>query len=74
MAINLANRDLMAVYPVIGWWREGSDSERCEREVRFSLLLTLESDDETLDLYSAIQTELSIPINVEQSNVLGSGV
>lgn len=74
MAIDLANRDLIAVYPVIGWWREGYDSERCEREVRFSLLLTLESDDETLDLYSAIQTELSIPINVEQSNVLGSGV
>lgn len=73
MAINLANRDLIAVYPVIGWWRENPRHEHCEMEARFSLIFSLESVDTNLDLYSAVQAELAIPLSAELTNVLEPG-
>jgi hypothetical protein len=73
MAINLANRDLIAVYPVIGWWRENPRHEHCEMEARFSLIFSLESGDTNLDLYSAVQAELAIPLSAELTNVLEPG-
>ena len=74
MAIDLANRDLIAVYPVIGWWRERPDHEHCKNEARFSLILSLESADTDLDLYAAIKTELDIPLSNELTNALEPGV
>lgn len=72
MAVNLMSRDLIAVYPVVGWWRECPERGCCEKPARFSLILSLEADDNTVDLYTAIQTELATPIAVELINELGT--
>lgn len=71
MAINLATRDLLAVYPVVGWWRECTERGHCENEARFSLILTLETDAIDANLYNAIHTELEIPISNELVMSLG---
>ena len=62
MAIDLASRDSIAVYPVVGWWRQRIQRGRCESTARFSLIVSLEAIDIDIDLYSAIQTQLEIPI------------
>jgi len=65
MAIDLASRDHLAIYPVVGWWRQRIDQGRCESEARFSLIVSLEMADNEIDLYSAIETQLEIPIEAE---------
>jgi subtilisin family serine protease len=67
MAIDLASRDRIAVYPVVGWWRQRIRRGRCNATARFSLIVSLEATDIDIDLYTAIQTQLEIPIepNIE---------
>lgn len=71
MAINLMSRDLLAVYPVVGWWRESPERGHCEDEARFALLFTLEAQDEEIDLYEAIRQEVNTPIEPDLLNLLG---
>jgi hypothetical protein len=71
MAVNLASRDLIAVYPVVGWWRECTDRQRCEADARFSLIVSLESEDQNVDLYNEIAEELRVPLNTGLTNIIG---
>jgi hypothetical protein len=71
-AINLLSRDLLAVYPVIGWWRTCTERGECERPANFSLVVSLEVQDAEVDLYSAIQSQLEIPIAADLINTLGA--
>ena len=65
MAIDLASRDRIAVYPVVGWWRQRVQRGRCEATARFSLVISLQANDVDVDLYTAIQAQLEIPIQPE---------
>lgn len=70
MAVKLMSRDLLAIYPVVGWWRECLDRGHCENTARFSLVLSLETEDAEVDLYTPVQTELGIPLAPEIINDL----
>lgn len=62
MAIDLASRDRIAVYPVVGWWRQRTKQCRCEANARFSLIVSLDAKDVDIDIYAAIKSQLEIPI------------
>jgi hypothetical protein len=64
-AADLATRNLIAVYPVVGWWRQRLNRGRCIAPARFSLIVSLESEDVTVQLYNAIAQELQVPITLE---------
>ena len=53
-AIDLARCGRIAVYPVTGWWKERHHLERHDSKARYSLLVSLESDDAQIDLYTPI--------------------
>ncbi|MEA5098490.1 MAG: hypothetical protein VB032_08150, partial [Burkholderiaceae bacterium] len=65
MAIDLAERDLIAIHPVVGWWRERINRGRCETQTRFSLVVSLETEDNTVDLYNEIKKQIEIPMALE---------
>jgi hypothetical protein len=65
MAIDLASRDRIAVYPVVGWWRQQIHRGQCEATARFSLLVSLEVPDVDIEIYNAIQSQLNVPIELE---------
>jgi len=65
IAANIADCNLIAVYPVIGWWRERHNLNRCNTKTRYSLLVSLETPNEEVELYSVIENIISTPVTIE---------
>jgi hypothetical protein len=63
-AADLASRHAIAIYPIGGWWREKPRLQRTERQVRYSLVVSLRAGVQ-VDLYTPIQIALGIPILLE---------
>lgn len=65
-AAQLAACNLLAVYPIIGWWRQRTHLNKIETSTRYSLIVTLETPVTDIELYTpvevAIQNIIPIPI------------
>jgi len=59
-AAALGSKPCIAVYPVSGWWRLRPHLKRYEDRVRYSLVVSLRSPEQAVDLYTPIATELGI--------------
>ncbi len=64
-AVNLAARNHLYIYPIVGWWRERAALGRHDDQSRYSLILTLETPDTEIDLYTPISQLVQIPLEVE---------
>ncbi|WP_445162101.1 S8 family peptidase [Mycobacterium sp. Dal123C01] len=65
----LARCNSVAVYPVGGWWKNNSRSDRRDIPVRYSLILSLRTAQQDIDLYTPIATQLGVPIATEITGV-----
>lgn len=61
----LAHCNNVAVYPVGGWWKNNSRKDRRDLPVRYALLLSLQTKQQGVDLYTPIATQLHIPVMAE---------
>ena len=61
----LAHCNNVAVYPVGGWWKNNSRKDRRNLPVRYALLLSLQTKQQGVDLYTPIATQLHIPVIAE---------
>ncbi|HEY9422612.1 MAG TPA: S8 family peptidase, partial [Thermoanaerobaculia bacterium] len=52
-ATDLAAKELIAVFPVLGWWRDPRQRDRVERSVRYSLVVSIESDAAEVEIEGA---------------------
>lgn len=59
--IELAQSGKLAVYPVGGWWKNNRTSDRIDKAVRYSLVVSLKTADIDVDLYTPIANLLRIP-------------
>jgi len=59
----LAHCNNVAVYPVSGWWKNNRRKDRCDFPVRYALLLSLQTEEQGIDLYTPIATQLHVPIS-----------
>lgn len=64
-ATELASCNLIAVYPVTGWWRERPHLRRVERKARYSLVVTIETRNAEVDLYTPIMSDTAITTELE---------
>jgi hypothetical protein len=62
-----ASCNLTAVYPVIGWWRERSNLNCYNNRARYSLIITIHTEETEVDLYTPIITKIGIPIEIKTS-------
>lgn len=60
----LAQRDSIVVYPVAGWWKDNKSLERYNHGARYSLIVTISSEEEPLDIYTPITNLINIPIRI----------
>lgn len=66
-AAQLAMSNYIGVYPAIGWWRERAWLERWNRKIRYALIVTIETPEQNVDLYTPIQAMIKVKTPVEIS-------
>lgn len=63
-AADIADCNLIGVYPVIGWWRERPWLDRWDRTTRYTLIVSLETPGEEVDIYTPVTVQLEIPVEI----------
>lgn len=61
----LAACNLVGIYPVTGWWRERPKFGRYSEDVRYSLVISIETPNLTTDIYSPVATQIEQLIKPE---------
>ena len=61
-AIDLSRCNLIAVYPVTGWWKERPHLGRHDRNARYSLIVTIETPE--TDIYTPISQDLTVQTEI----------
>ena len=64
-AIELYNANYIAVYPVVGWWRERSYLGKYNSRMRYSLVVSISSPQRDIDLYTPIVTQIATTVPIE---------
>ncbi|MDR3260100.1 MAG: S8 family peptidase [Fusobacteriaceae bacterium] len=57
-ASDLAECNMIIIYPKTGWWKLRSNLKRYNSKLRYSLIITLETPKNEIDLYNEIMTEI----------------
>ena len=50
----MASRDQIAIYPVMGWWRDRPGQGRYLDKARYALVVTLEAPEAGIDLQAEV--------------------
>ena len=65
--IELSEINLVAVYPVVGWWRERGYLNHYNDVIRYSLIITISTPRQDINLYTPIVNQITTPVEVELS-------
>ena len=66
-AADLADSNLIAIFPVNGWWKERHHLNRWNRKTRYALVVSIETPDQEIDIYTPVAAQIGIatPVAVE---------
>lgn len=66
-AQDLADSSQLAVFPVKGWWSERTHLKRGESQCRYSLIVSIETEKQDIDLYIPVCNQIGIqpPVQIE---------
>jgi hypothetical protein len=59
IAADLATCEHIAVFPVIGWWRERLALGKSASRARYALVVSIRTAETPIDLYQAVQTQIA---------------
>jgi hypothetical protein len=63
-AAELANRGILAVYPVAGWWKTRTQLERYDMAARYALVISIRAPEVPIDLYNAVANQIGTVVEV----------
>ena len=63
-AAELAASHLVAVRPSIGWWRERPHLERWGKRCRYSLIVSISTPGQDVDIYTPVAVQIGVPIPI----------
>jgi len=63
-AVELAAKDCLAVYPVVGWWRERPRFDRWSSRARYALIVSIRAPKVEADIYTPVAIRLGVPVAV----------
>ena len=63
-AADLAGSGVIAIYPVIGWWRERAYLEKWNRKCRYALIVLITTPEEEVDIYTPVANKIGITVPI----------
>ncbi len=63
-AADLATCNLIGIFPVVGWWKERKHLGKVENEARYSLIVSLVTEAQEIDLYTTVSAMIETPIEI----------
>lgn len=64
-ASQLSQSNYIIVYPTTGWWKTRTNLKRYNSKVRYSLVVTIETPENDIDLYTTIKTKIENKVTVK---------
>jgi hypothetical protein len=61
-AADLAERGVIGVYPVSGWWKDQPKRDRSAIGARYALVVGIETDAENVDIWTPVATAIEVPV------------
>jgi hypothetical protein len=63
-AAELAERGYIAVYPVLGWWKERPNLKRWGKSARYTLIVSIKTSGVETDIYTSVENLINVPVTV----------
>jgi hypothetical protein len=60
----LASRNILAVYPKGGWYRSRKVLDKYNQEVRYALIVTIETPETEVDIYTPVENMVAIQVPI----------
>ena len=60
----LAQRDAIAVHPIGGWWKEKPQLGRCDRTIRYALIVSVRAPTSEIDIYTPIANRIAAGVEI----------
>ena len=64
-AAQLATCDMIAIFPVSGWWYNRTSMQKVEEKMRYSLIVSLETEEQQVDFSSEIDVKIANAVSIE---------
>ncbi|MDR3668600.1 MAG: S8 family peptidase [Ignavibacteriaceae bacterium] len=64
-AAELSTCNKIAVFPIIGWWRVRKNLDKVETKARYSLIISLETPAQDVELYTTVKTMIETRIAIQ---------
>jgi hypothetical protein len=64
-AADLAERGVIGIYPVSGWWKDQPKRDRSEQGARYAVIISIETDAADVDIWTPVAVEVGVPIATE---------
>ncbi len=64
-AAELARRGHIAVHPTLGWWRTRKKEGRYGQSVRYSLIVSIYTPEQEIDIYTPVAVQVGIEVPIE---------
>jgi hypothetical protein len=59
-AADLADRGVIGIYPVSGWWKDQPRRDRSEIGARYALVVGIDTDAEGVDIWTPVSTQVGV--------------
>lgn len=64
----IATCNMIAIYPIIGWWKQRTHLKKYNTKTRYSLIVSLETPALEIDLYTPVVAKIQNSIAVDSTN------
>jgi len=64
-AADLAERGVVAVYPVSGWWKDQPKRDRSAKGARYALVISIETPGVDTDIWTPVATQVGVTTEIE---------
>jgi hypothetical protein len=63
-AADLAERGVIGIYPVSGWWKDQPKRDRSALGARYALVVSIETEAQGVDIWTPIAEEIGVPVEI----------